>query len=80
MKRGFVQDQTEELLNRLERSLDISLHPVNPDPLFTSRLRYRLVNSPGVVLEASSSHWALLILAAGLFLGILLVWMFRRWR
>lgn len=80
MRRGFVQDHTEELLSRLEQNLDVSLRPISPDPLFTSRLRYRLVNSPGVVLETFPSHAALLIIAAGMFLGVLLIWMLRRLR
>ncbi len=80
MGRLSAQNHTEELLNRLERSLDASLHPVNPDPFFTSQLRYRLVNSPAVVLENASSGMALLIMAAGLFLGVLLVWMLHRLR
>jgi|YNPNPStandDraft_1061719.scaffolds.fasta_scaffold00605_22 hypothetical protein len=78
MGRFFAQKHTEELLNRLERSLDTSLHPVPPDPVFTSTLRYRLVNSPSVVLENASSSIGLLVVAAGLFLGILLVWVLRR--
>lgn len=80
MGRLSAQNHTEELLYRLERSLDTSLHPVNPDPLFTSQLRYRLVNSPAVVLENASSGIVLLFMAIGLFLGVLLVWALRRLR
>lgn len=61
----------------LEKKLQSSLEPVQPDPGFVYRLYGRLVNQPTVVLERRTNSAVLMVLALGLFLGALIIWLFR---
>jgi hypothetical protein len=58
----------------LEKQLFSSLNPVIPDPVFITRLEERLKKDPVIVLERASFWKAYLIMASGLFGGMLLVW------
>jgi hypothetical protein len=69
-----------EELNELERQLDVSLNPVQPDPQFVQRLQVRLSTPATVVLENPTRTGAFLIVASGLFVGALLVWLIQRLR
>jgi hypothetical protein len=65
--------------DELEQQLLNNLNPVKPDPEFVSHLRYRLANPDNVTLEKRSQISILLILiAAGLFSGAMVVWLLRR--
>ncbi|HVP21882.1 MAG TPA: hypothetical protein VMS73_08480 [Anaerolineaceae bacterium] len=59
----------------LENQLFASLNPVNPDPVFIDRLEARLKREPAIILERSSFWQAYLIMASGLFGGVLLLWL-----
>jgi hypothetical protein len=63
-----------------EAHLDSSLNPVQPDPEFILRLRRRLSNNPSVILEPRSSATIFVLVALGLFVGVLLTWLLRRFR
>ena len=59
----------------LENQLFASLNTVSPDPVFIDRLEARLKREPTIVLERSSFWKAYLIMASGLFSGVLLLWL-----
>jgi hypothetical protein len=58
----------------LEKQLFSSLNPVIPDPVFITRLEERLKKEPAIVLESGSFWKAYLVMASGLFGGVLLLW------
>jgi len=58
----------------IENELFSSLNPVNPDPIFVTRLENRLKTQPLIVLERNSVMGAYLVVAFGLFGGVLLLW------
>lgn len=68
---------TEQEIEELERSLQISLNPVNPDPEFITDLHRKLYADPIIVMEARRAEKAYLIIALGLFLGALLIWLIK---
>jgi hypothetical protein len=59
----------------IENELFSSLSPVNPDPVFVTRLEERLKTQPLIVLERNSVMGAYLVVAFGLFGGVLLIWL-----
>lgn len=59
----------------IENELLQSLNPVSPDPIFVTRLEERLKTPPRIVLERNSLLGAYLVIALGLFGGVLLVWL-----
>lgn len=71
-----IKDQIMSYENRLQRSL----HPVQPDPEFITKLRSRLTTSPSIILDTRSSRKAFIIISAGLFSGALLIWLLRQIR
>jgi len=64
----------------LEERLRLLMNPVSPDPEFVNNLKTRLATSPSVALERRSRQSAVVLLAGGLFLGALIVWLFHRLR
>jgi hypothetical protein len=58
----------------LENQLFASLNPVIPDPVFINRLEERLKKEPAIILERGTFWQAYLIMASGLFGGVLLLW------
>jgi hypothetical protein len=58
----------------LEKQLFASLNPVIPDPVFITRLEERLKKEPAIVMEGGSFWKAYLVMASGLFGGVLLIW------
>ena len=60
---------------KLENQLLSALNPVKPDPLFVNRLEERLRSQPATVLEPGSLLGAYLVMASGLFGGVLLIWL-----
>jgi hypothetical protein len=61
-----------------ELRLQSSLQPVNPDPKFVYTLREKLVTHDNVELERQSGALSLLIIAGGLFTGVILLMISRR--
>ena len=74
--------QTLEILSGLEKNLERSLRPVQPNQEFVHRLRSRLVNPQTTILEryASNSLGApvLFLVGFGLAVGVFLVWAVRQ--
>ena len=62
----------------LERSLENALSPVKPNPDFVHNLQSRLSSTPVVFLENRSAQKAYVIVAFGLFSGVLIIWLFNR--
>ena len=60
---------------KLENQLFSALNPVKPDPVFVNRLEERLRAQPAIVLEPGSLLGAYLVIASGLFGGVLLIWL-----
>ena len=81
MVQGF--DKNQQVLDRLvgfEFRLQKSLHPIQPDPEFVSHLRGRLSASPTITLDTRSSRKLFVIVASGLFWGVLLIWLIKQLR
>jgi len=58
------------------------LNPVDPDPEFVQRLHRRFEESPSTVIEPRIFWEIYVIVATGLFLGVLLIWLIQslsRW-
>ncbi len=62
----------------LEGHLKTSLHPVNPNPEFVSKLRHRLVSPTPPVLEDEPRLLGLLIILFGLLTGIVILFLGKR--
>jgi hypothetical protein len=62
----------------IELDLQAYLRPVRPNPEFVRRLKLRLKSPPTVVLEKSTSAVGLILIAAGLLTGVLVVIFGRR--
>ncbi len=58
----------------LEKFLFSSLSPVEPDTKFVSRLKDRFERQPTTVLEHQTFWGVYLIVATGLFVGALSLW------
>jgi hypothetical protein len=70
---------TTSLIEAFENQLALTLNPVQPDPEFAGRLRKRVFLEPAVLVENHRSlAKAYLIIAFGLFCGVLLVWLLRK--
>ena len=61
-------------VDQLEEELNSFLPPVRPDPEFINRLGQRLKRPTVITLEKRSLMGAYLIVAFGLFGGVLLAW------
>lgn len=61
----------------LEFALFESLNPVEPDPEFLTRVRTRIETRPSMVLESRTFWEAYVIVASGLFIGAILLWLFQ---
>mgnify|MGYP007094539447 CR=1 FL=1 len=62
----------------MENSLLFNLKPVQPDPEFIKKLRMRLIGSKNIYIEKQNYQLSFILLSVGLFIGALLVWLFRR--
>jgi hypothetical protein len=76
-----VQTEVDPLLE-IEERLSHKLNPVQPDPEFVRRVRYKLTNPPSVLLEnranISGIISILVILASGLLI-LLIINRIREW-
>lgn len=72
----------QENYDILEQRLQTTLNPVRPNPEFVSHLRYRLATPDEVILETRSRDPLILItiFSSGLFIGVLILWLWRRLR
>jgi hypothetical protein len=73
---GLTREQTRlapEALENIEGFLQSSLHPVNPDREFVSKLHHRLVEPARTTLEPSSGVMSLLVVVVGLLSGLLVL-------
>jgi hypothetical protein len=61
----------------LEKSLQFSLNPVQPNPDFVYRLRGRLTQPPSIIIERRTTATAFIVVTLGLFMGVFLVWLIR---
>ena len=59
----------------LEQFLFLSLSPVEPNTEFVNRLKDRFERRPTMVLEHQTFWGAYLIVASGLFVGVLSLWL-----
>jgi len=57
----------------MEQALERMLRPVQPSPQFVDQLHRRLVTPPSFIVERNSKAVGLLILAAGLFSGLVVL-------
>jgi hypothetical protein len=64
----------------LEYALFASLNQVEPDPAFLTRVRSRIETPPTMVLEVRTFWEVYVIVASGLFLGAILLWLVQRGR
>jgi hypothetical protein len=62
----------------MENSLLSNLRPVQPNPDFIQNLGKRLLGSNNISIEGQNNSIALVLISLGLFLGVLLVWLFRK--
>ena len=73
----------EEKLNQqqlLEKNLDDILNPVDPKEKYVENLYNRLTIKPGVSVEYPNFVLFFSILSAGLFIGVLCIWLLSRLR
>jgi len=62
----------------MENSLVSNLRPVQPNPDFIKNLGKRLLGSNNIYIEDRNHSLAFIFLSLGLFVGALLVWLFRK--
>jgi hypothetical protein len=62
----------------LENDLFSNLRPVQPSPDFIFNLGNRLLGKKNIQIENPRNGFAFLFVSLGLFVGVLLVWLFRR--
>ena len=70
---------TEIFLN-LERELQRSLRPVQPDPAFINQLHARLVNPAPTVLAPHTAGLGLMLAAVGITTGLVVLWIVRQFQ
>jgi hypothetical protein len=66
-----------ELIFNLERELQRSLRPVQPDPVFVSQLHTRLINPAPTVLAPHTAGLGLMFAVVGLVVGLVVLWVIR---
>ncbi len=62
----------------MENSLLNNLKPVQPNPDFIINLSRRLLGSKNIYIEDRNHGFAFVLISLGLFVGALLVWLFRK--
>jgi hypothetical protein len=82
MRRTSKRKLTEEALQEIERTLESSLSRVQPRQEFVEKLQNRLTTPAAVMLEQPSGTpgLVLVIVAGGMFIGALLIWVLHRLR
>lgn len=72
--------QSSEMFAGLEQHLQRSLRPVQPNPEFVHRLQSHLVVPDMTVVASPPRTQVALLVALGVSLGFLLLWILRRLR
>jgi hypothetical protein len=67
-------------VNDLEQQLMFSLRPVQPSPEFVNHLQHRLTSPPSMTVEREYKIFGMLMIAASLFTGAMLVLLLRHLR
>ncbi len=62
----------------MENSLVNHLRPVQPNPDFIKNLGNRLLGTKSIYIEDRSHGFVFLLLSLGLFVGAMIVWLFRK--
>ena len=62
----------------MENSLVSNLIPVQPNPDFIQNLGKRLLGSSNIYIEDRNHSLAFVLISLGLFIGALIVWLFRK--
>ncbi len=78
-----MKSPSPESISTLERELQLSLRPVQPNPDFVNRLHSRLSNPGTTRLERQTDSLAtpvFFLVSFGLAVGLLLVWALRQIR
>jgi len=70
-----MSENTSFLL--MENSLVSHLKPVQPNPDFVKNLRNRLMGPKNIYIEDRNHGLAFILISLGLFVGALVVWIFR---
>lgn len=72
---------TAESILEIERKLQDTLRPIQPDPAFIGELNERLITPDRVILEVQPTRWqGAALLSIGLAAGLILMWFFQRGR
>ena len=72
---------TAESILEIERKLQDTLRPIQPDPVFIGELNERLITPDRVILEVQPARWrGAVLLSIGLAAGLILIWFFQRGR
>lgn len=62
----------------LEAQLQNTLIPIKPDPMFKTRLKSRISKNKVILEDSSTRSIVFIIVAGGLLLGSLLLWLLRK--
>jgi hypothetical protein len=68
------------IVEDLEKQLLFSLRPVQPSQEFVNHLQHRLTSPPAMTVEREYRVLGLLLIAASLFSGLMMVLLMRRLR
>lgn len=68
----------DETISVLENNLTKNLQPVLPNPDFIKNLGNRLVRKKSIQIENPTYGLAYLLISFGLFIGALLIWLFKK--
>lgn len=72
--------QSPVIVEDLEQQLHFTLRPVKPNQEFVSHLQQRLTSPPAMTVEREYRILGLLLVAASLFSGLLMVLLMRKLR
>lgn len=62
----------------MESALFNHLKPVSPDPKFIQKLGSKLLGTKNMEIEDPNRSLAFVVISLGLFIGILVAWLFRK--
>jgi len=65
-------------IEKIEEKLGRSLRPIQPNNEFVYRLQKRLVPQKTIQVEKGSMRFAIVSTFLGLFIGVFIMWIFRR--
>lgn len=74
----MISNSTQENLEALETILRTTFNPVQPSDDFVYRVERHLIAHPSVIMENKTAAKAYLVMAGGLFAGVLGLWLLQR--